>query len=99
MNGRVDLKVFLQGFLLSGSNDPAIDFLFNLNRENLDYLAKHIFRLADQTPFHTRIWHLTRVNRAGPLKIKNLFSKQVYGIELNHRFQATVSKLSGRFSF
>ena len=50
--GRVDLKIYLLGLLLSGPDDPAISYLDGLHEEALRCLAENSSRLADEIPFH-----------------------------------------------
>ena len=49
--GRVDLKIYLRGWLLNGPADPAIVLLLGFKEEVFALLAENPTRLADEIPF------------------------------------------------
>lgn len=50
-HGRSDLKIYLQGLLLNGLNEPAISSLCFSSKKKIITLAKNRSRLANEIPF------------------------------------------------
>ena len=72
--GRADLKIYLLGLLLSGSDDPAISSLNGLHKEALRCLAENPSRLADEIPFHDSL-HYSAIERVVPRLEMNVLKR------------------------
>ena len=72
--GRSDLKVYLYGLLLNGSDDPQTNARFSNYREMFVHWAENTSRLADEIPFY-RILHYSAIERVAPELAINLVNR------------------------
>ena len=94
---RVDLKIFLGGWLLNGPDDPVTKFGFDyFSNEAISYLAAHPLRLANKIMSFFKFFILSR-NRARHSRIGDQHCEAIPEFKPSHRTQTSLRRrtLSG----